>query len=346
MTTKGIYIYGIVPNFYGADMFRSLESSGAYVISFQNISAIVSDRETADIDFSDRELLAHLLVNHQKTIEEIMAIGFNMILPIKFGTVVRTKTEAINILSKGYDLIITTLKTVEHLTEIDLAVTWADFAGTLKDIANHPDVIEMKDNIMKNMEDLSQVNQMKVGMLVKEKLDIKNKQVELEILDSLSPFGVDIKMHEVMDDQMIINSAFLINRNNKEKFEQVIDWLDEEFKGALNFKLVGPLPCYSFYTIEIKELNPEHLEQAKKELGVREETSESEIKNTYLEKTKLFHPDVQLDNGNEENFIRINKAYHTLLNYSMAAKQTMKNDHFSLSKEKVAENLILVTIKG
>lgn len=327
-------------------MFRSLESSGAYVISFQNISAIVSDRETADIDFSDRELLAHLLVNHQKTIEEIMAIGFNMILPIKFGTVVRAKAEVTNILSKGYDLIITTLKTVEYLTEIDLAVTWADFSGTLKDIANHPDVIEMKDNIMKNMEDLSQVNQMKVGMLVKEKLDIKNKQVELEILDSLSPFGVDIKMHEVMDDQMIINSAFLINRNNKEKFEQVIDWLDEEFKGALNFKLVGPLPCYSFYTIEIKELNPEHLEQAKKELGVREETSESEIKNTYLEKTKLFHPDVQLDNGNEENFIRINKAYHTLLNYSMAAKQTMKNDHFSLSKEKVAENLILVTIKG
>jgi len=28
MTTNGIYIYGIVPNFYGTDMFRSLETQG------------------------------------------------------------------------------------------------------------------------------------------------------------------------------------------------------------------------------------------------------------------------------------------------------------------------------
>ena len=39
MTTKGIYIYGIIPNFYSADMFRSLEKAGVYAIPFQNISA-------------------------------------------------------------------------------------------------------------------------------------------------------------------------------------------------------------------------------------------------------------------------------------------------------------------
>ena len=148
-----------------------------------------------------------------------------------------------------------------------------------------------------------------------------------------------------MNDQMVTNSAFLINRNKKEKFEQVIDRLDEEYKGLLNFKLVGPLPCYSFYTIEVKELNREHVTQAKTELGLREETSESEIKKAYLEKAKLFHPDTNPGNGNEENFNRINKAYHTLLDYSTAAKQSSEDEYTSLVNEKIIENLILVKIK-
>ena len=45
MATKGIYIYGIIPNFYSAEMFRSLVNTGIYTISYQNISAIVSERE-------------------------------------------------------------------------------------------------------------------------------------------------------------------------------------------------------------------------------------------------------------------------------------------------------------
>ncbi|MFA5820176.1 MAG: GvpL/GvpF family gas vesicle protein [Bacteroidales bacterium] len=345
MTTNGIYIYGIVPNFYGADMFRSLENSGVYAIPFQNISAIVSDSESAPLDSLDRESLGYLLVHHQKTIEDLMGKGFTILIPMRLGTIVSSKEEVYKIITNGYDLITDTLKKIQFLTEIDLAVTWADFPGTLKDIANHPDIIAMKDNIMKNIDKLSQDDQMKVGMLVQAKLKEKNTKVELNILDSLSPICLDIKTHEVMNDEMVINSAFLIDRNKKEKFEQVIDQLDEEYKGLLNFKLVGPLPCYSFYTIEVKELDPENVAQAKIELGLREETSESEIKKAYLEKARLFHPDVHPENGNEENFNRINKAYHTLLDYSTAAKQLSEDEYTSLVNEKIIENLILVKIK-
>jgi len=345
MATKGIYIYGIVPNFYSTDMFRSLENSGVYAITFQNISAIVSDRNSTHLDYLDRESLGYLLVHHQKTIEDLMGKGFAMLIPMRLGTIVSSKEEVFKILANGYDLIIDTLKKIEHLTEIDLAVTWADFPGTLKEIAGHPDIIAIKDDFLKKADTLLKIDQVKVGMLVQAKLKEKNTKVELNILDFLSPISLDIKTHEAMNDEMVTNSAFLINRNNKEKFEQLMDQLDEEYKGLLNFKLVGPLPCYSFYTIEVKDLNSEQVEQARKELGLREETSESEIKKAYLEKAKLFHPDAHPDNGDEENFNRINKAYNTLLDYSVSARQSSKDDLISLAKEKVIENLILVKIK-
>jgi len=345
MSTKGIYIYGIVPNFYSADHFRSLENSGVYAIPLQNISAIVSDRNSTQLDYSDRESLGYLLVQHQKTIETLMEKGFVMFLPMRLGTIVNSKDEVIKILANGYDIFIETLKKIEYLTEIDLAVTWADFPATLKKISGHPEIIAMKDSILKNIDKISQVDQVKIGMLIQEKLNEKNKQVELNILDALSSSSIDIKIHDVMNDEMVTNSAFLINRNKLDKFEQAIDQLDEQYRGLLNFKLVGPLPCYSFYTIEVKALNLEHVTQAKNELGLREETSESEIKKAYLGKAKLFHPDAHPDNGDEENFNRINKAYHTLLDYSISARQSSKEDLISLKQEKVIKNLILVKIK-
>ena len=54
-------------------------------------------------------------------------------------------------------------------------------------------------------------------MLLEEIFTVKDKTIELDILGTLSDFCTDIKTHEVMSGQMIINSAYLLNRNRKEK---------------------------------------------------------------------------------------------------------------------------------
>ncbi len=345
MPTKGLYIYGIVPNFYGPTQFQLLENSGVFAITFQNISAIVSERDSVQIDFLDRESLGYLLVHHQKTIEDLQGKGFNMIIPMKLGTIAGSTDEVIQVLANGHDLIIETLTKIEYLTEIDLVVMWANFTEVLKDISEFPDVTELKDELMKNVASVTKVDQYKMGMLIQEKIDSKNKTIEINLLDTLSSFGNDIKMHEVMNDEMITNSAFLINRNRQEKFEQVIERLDEEYNGKLNFKLVGPLPCYSFYTLEVVTMNPELVEQARKELGIKEKITDNDIKKAYLDKAKLFHPDNSQDNGDSVNFNIIQKAYHTMLDYAAAVRQTDKEETICLTKEKVKENLILVKIK-
>jgi hypothetical protein len=186
---------------------------------------------------------------------------------------------------------------------------------------------------------------MRVGQLVQTKIKEKNTKNELNILDWLAPICMDIKTHDVMNDQMVLNSAFLINKNNQEEFESIINKLDEEYKGSLNFKIIGPLPCYSFYTIEVLEFNSDNVALANIELGLKEQTSESEIKRAYLGKAKLFHPDTHRKSADEENFNRITKAYHTLLDYSAAAKQSSKEEHISFSRESVNDNLILVKLK-
>jgi hypothetical protein len=345
MSTKGIYIYGIVPSFYSTDMFRSLENTGVYPITFQNISAIVSESSSGQLDSLDRESLGRLLVHHQQTIEALQSKEFAMFIPMRLGTIVKTKDDVVKILQNGHELIVETLKKIEYMTEIDLVVTWADFSKTLKDISEHQDILETKRQLMESDLPPTQSDQLRIGMMIKEKIVKRNQDVESTIISAFSTVSQGIKMHEVMNDQMITNSAILIKRSDNTQFENIIDQLDEEFEGLLNFKLIGPLPCYSFYTIEIKELNPENVELAKLELALKDETMESDIKKAYLEKAKLFHPDTLHENGNEENFNRINKAYHTLLDYSEAVRKSSKSGFISLIKERVIENLILVKIK-
>ena len=345
MAIGGLYIYGIVPNFYGGAHFRSLKNAGVYAIPFQNISAIVGDRENKSLDLSNRESVYQMLMHHQIVIDQIIALGFIMILPMKPGTSVIAKDEVLTILTKGHDLFISSFNHIENMMEIDLIVTWSDFGGVLKDLSSHPEIVEETDSNVKKNGIFSQTDHVKTGMLVWEKLIAKNKEIELKILNVLTSFSTNLKLHEVINDQMIINAAFLIKRNLKEKFKQRVVQFDQEFNGLLHFKLSRPLPCYSFFTIELKELNPEKIAFAKRELGLNEEPSELVIKKAYLEYIKQFHPDAQYNNGAEDRFKRIRMAYNTLIEYSMAVKQSSDIEFTSLVNDKITQKMFLVKMK-
>ena len=345
MSTKGIYIYGIIPNFYNADMLGSFENLDVYTIPYQKISAIVSDREKVIFDNPDREALGHLLVDHQRTIEELMVKGFNMLIPMQLGTIVNSRNDVYNILANGHDLMVDSLNKILNLTEIDLVVTWDDFIGSIPEIAADPEITAMKEEIMAKSDAISQLDQVKIGMLMEEKIKERNTRIELDILEALSASTIDIKMHEVMNVQMIINSAFLVSRSKREKFEQVIDKLDEKYNGMLKFKLVGPLPCYSFYTLEVKELDKNQVLLAREKLGVDEISSDAEIKRAFQEKAKEYHPDVNQSVGNEDHFNQIKKAYRTLIEYSEVLRRSLNEQMMVQTKENEIGNLILVKIK-
>ncbi len=345
MEKDGIYIYGIVPNIYHSEVFKSLEEIGVYSITYQNVAAIVSDRAIDSVDFSNRESLGYLLVEHQETIEELSKKGLTIILPMRLGIIVNSKENVIEILSSGYQLITETLKKVEHLTEMDVVITWADFATHINEIVTHEDIQKLKQEILsKNNSAIQQVDQVKIGMLIQEKISEQNKQIELKTLNDLSLVTEDIKIHEVMNDKMISNAAYLINKEKLNMFGKIVDQIDEEYKGKLNFKLVGPLPNYSFYTIDIKELHADQIEEAKALLELETIGNEKEIKNAYLNKAKLVHPDMQLNNTDDE-FTKFNQAYHLLLKYTHAYKCYSLNDYNHHLNINEIKNLILVTIK-
>lgn len=345
MEGKRIYIYGFIPNIYSPKMFRSLEECGVYAIPLKNTLAIVSDWTNTSFSFSDREELGRLLVDHQKTIENLIEKGFNMIIPIQLGTIVNTKEDVYKILASGHEIIVDSLNKIEQKFEIDLAVTWVDFPEFINSVAADPEIVTLNQAILEKGDEVTQMDQIKIGKMIEEKIKERNRTLQLDIINTLSLISEDIKINEVMNDQMVTNTAYLVHRSKREAFEKGLEGLDKAYEGKLNFKMVGPLPCYSFYTIEVKELNRRHVLEAGEELGLSGNLTEGKVKFAYQEKAKVFHPDVNKGLSNSDNFSRIKEAYNTLLEYLHATELAPKEKMFPSGGKEEMGSLFQVKIR-
>jgi hypothetical protein len=342
---QGFYIYGIVPNHYEAEQFRKLSNIGVFNIPFQKISAIVSKSGVIDYKQLGTEALAKLLVDHQTTIESVMNMGFSTIIPMRLGTFAGNTTDVIKILEKGYYLIINILQKVSNLVEYDIVATWADFGKTITQVASSPKVLELKEKLENSGVDITQADQMAMGVLVKSLVDERNIQAAAIITAAFGAFCTGIKQHQLLNDQMVANTALLMNQLQAGLLENTLEKLDESLGGDLNFKMVGPLPCYSFYTIEVKEVCFDDIEAARIELGLSNSTSEKLIKQAYLEKARLFHPDTSAGDDDSLKFNRINKAYQILNEYLQSVKPESRDDLFSLSIDSVTNNSFFLKLK-
>lgn len=340
-----LYLYGVISSLYTPAQFMELKKMGLDVVQYEKISAVVKKKVYVNLKHTDKETLARLLLGHQQILEKLMTMGFSMLIPVRLGTWLKDKDEIRRILGKGYSLCMDILNKVGNLVEVDVVVTWSNFGEVLQGIGTDPDVVGLKQQLLNRVGDLSISDQMQMGKLVKAKLDEKAGGARQLIAKRLEPCCRELKYHELMQDQMIVNVAFLLHKGKTDLFEQTLEQLDHEFKGELNFKFVGPLPCYSFYTLEIVELNLEQIEQARNELGINIKATAGEIRQAYLTRVKSVHPDVNSGDGNEAYFKTLHDAYQVINEYLQTVRQSSDEDLFYFTKEQMEENSVLVKIK-
>jgi len=350
MRKIGKYIYGIIDfntDFHLCASKSSSESSTTvegcevervYTIPYRDVSAVVSDSEIVDYTSLPKDVVARYLIRHQRIIEKVME---NLtIIPMRIGTFAYDAGEVSYILSKGCRLIKEIFDRISDKIEIDVAATWSDLNLILKEVGEEEEIKVFKESLLVNSGGVTVDDQMKVGVMVKKALDTKRERTALEIQKELKNISQDFRIHELMDDKMVANVAFLINKSDHKDFERIIEELNARFNEKLNFRCVGPLPPYSFYTLEVKKFSFEEIDWARKRLGlVKDFVAKGEIKKAHQALAFALHPDKNPNTpGIEREFDEVTKAYKTLWEYC-------QGEGCSFDEEEFKKNSILVRVK-
>jgi hypothetical protein len=319
---------------------------GVYTIPYRDISAVVSDSPFVDYTTLPKDKIARYLLRHQQVIEKIM--DAYTIIPMRLGTYAFNASEVIEILSKGYIRFKDVFGKIDNKIEIDVVATWNDLNSAIKEIGELQEIKGFKEKLMSKSAGVSVEDQMMIGSLIKNILDKEREKLASEIKDVLGKVSIDSRAHDLMDARMILNTAYLLDKNKKYGFEGVLNELNKRYDGKINFRCVEPLPPYSFYTAEVKKMRFEELDWARKRLCLSPDKvgTKNDIEKAYKNRALVYHPDRNPDTlDSDKEFNEINKAYKLLLDYCLSAEQAGQAEEYSFKEDDLAKNVIIVKVR-
>ena len=283
-------------------------------ITYKDLSAIVSDSPPCDPKTLRKDLLVRHLLAHQKTIEALM--NCCAIIPIKFGSFAHTDQEVERMLTDGYSLFKFLLPWAREKTEFELAVSW-DRERIFKILhAEEPQLQFLQKEIEGASGEDSLSKKIELGKAVHGALLRRRALFKEKILVQLEDAAESRCEHDPMDDLMILNAAFLLQKEREREFERRVGQLDQAFSGQAFFKLVGPLPLYSFNSLEIEWCDVDQIREGLSLLGLKGEITSAKLKAAYYAKAQSLHPDkMEGLSGSSLEFEKVAEAYRLLKKY-------------------------------
>lgn len=305
-------------------------------------------REDRLIDYTrlSKEEIARNLLKHQQIIESIMQ-KFS-IVPFRFGTTLRDKEEVVLMLSKGNRLIKDILERVRDKIEVNVTVTWQNFPLFLKEIGEEEDIRRIKEQLLSVPSEATLEEKMKVGFLVKKRLDEKKEKYRAQILEAVKAMTLDMKIQDSKEDSVVLNGAFLIPRQEWEKMENALEKLNRDFEEKLHFRCVAPLAPYSFFTLEVKKFTPEEIQRAREKLHLLSETiTKNDLKKAYHQAAHLTHPDKNPGAvGMAREFQEVTRAYEILWAYCLSGDQAGRAEPYSFREEDFGDYSLFLSVRA
>ena len=325
MTANCSYLYGAVPA-DGAKDFGPIGLDGGNVraVSDDGIGIVASHATRIPFAEVAPEKTLQYLAQHQRVLERVMLDS--PVIPLKFGTYADDEGQVLEILRVGRNEFAGALDKYADKVEVDLAAVWGNLKSVLAEIASDQAVVSAKAQIG-NQAQATTAQRVRIGQLVKELLDQKNKAIAERLLVALRTKWRNIVVNPTRDDSAVLNAAVLIDRAEEAKFDRILDQLDRCYDSRINFRRVGPLPPYSFATAEIKTVQRSRLDAARRALGLGESASFAEIKAAYRRLLQQVHPDRNTDPQAADSLKDISAAYRLLEEYALNFKHTFDGHH-------------------
>jgi len=331
----GKYIYGFIEaentcRFYSTGISKEQQIT---TITFRDIAAVVSDHPVIEFNRLDKNQLTELVRAHQLTIEQLSLN--HTIIPFQFGNIAENELSVRKILEHGYIQFKMLFQHIRGKIELVVQATankqaWIDHIAKTNNT-----IIDLARNMNTLSDNDKRCTQIEIGKIIFDFISQKEKLVVEDILNALRNGDQNYACAQLLNENMIFNTSFLIDKRSETEFDQKLNSLAKKYKDEVNFKYIGPMPPTSFVTLKLEMSDIELIDNSRKLLGLSDAATMCEIKSAYREFASQYHPDKNKNTElAEKKFKEIVDAYHVLETYC-------QNYRYSFSKEAI-ENTVLI----
>jgi hypothetical protein len=248
---QGKYIYCITeleqPQSFGPSVIGS-PGSQLYAVCVGDIAAVVSDAPIKRYTLSRENTLAH-----EKAIEKVMAE--HPVLPVRFATVAQDENKVKRILEKEHDRFRDLLNQFRARKELGLKAIFKEDV-IYKDILQKYEHIRLlKEKVAVRDLQRAHYQRVEIGRMVEQALEKERESVRQDILNCLSPLAVEVRTNDTYGELMIINAAFLVERNKEGEFDLHVQKLCDRYGEKARFNYVGTVPPFNFVNLVIDTEN-------------------------------------------------------------------------------------------
>jgi len=226
-----------------------------YASYYEELAAVISNSPVKKFPINRKHTMAH-----QKVMEELMKNY--TVLPVRFSTIAEARDgvspeERIRerVLRERGEEFRELLAYMADKVELGIKVLWTDMKAVYAEIVEENKEIKLlRQKLMGKPAHKTHSSRAHLGEMVMNALNAKRDRLASKIMQALKKYSVDSKKNKLFGDNMIMNGAFLVQKNQVPNFDKYIDELDKRMgeKGTgIKFKYVGPVPPCNFVEIVI-----------------------------------------------------------------------------------------------
>ncbi len=245
---EGKYVYCIIKSAKEREFGNIGMGEGSprvYTVHHGELAAVVSDTPLRIYDPTRENVLTHEFVNETVMREYT-------VIPMSFGTLFRTEDDIIELLKSTYQAFDDVLEKMKDKIEFGLKVLWNREQVITSIEEENEEIRRLKDEITRNVQSSTYFARMQLGRLIEAALeDVGNRYVR-DIHEALKPAAVASRANKPIGDRMIMNAAFLVEREKETAFDDRVKDLSLKYEEHLTFKYTGPWPPYNFVNIKLK----------------------------------------------------------------------------------------------
>ena len=245
---EGKYVYCIIKS-TEARSFGSIGIGGrgdeVHTVHYEGLAAVVSDTPLVVYDPTRDNVFTHEQVN------ETVMREFT-VLPMAFGALFRTEQDIVELIRGTYDALRDVFAKMEGKVEFGLKVNWDRDVVIAEIEKDNEEIRQLKDQITLRTTGSTYFARMQLGRLVEAALTEQADAYVREVYSVLQDTAVASRANKPIGDKMIMNAAFLVERDREAEFDLKVKEVAAKYEAKLSFKYSGPWPPYNFVHIRLK----------------------------------------------------------------------------------------------